>query len=145
MVWVWRFGVNQILAFVLQFDVGANGVNIQADAGFLQLGGLLVEALRESDAGIGGVAGGEGAEDEEVLVNDGGDDGFASGAFVGARLAGAFAADLVAADQGKIENGLRKSGTGFNDLKGTELLPHGRTLNALNIVLNDRAAAAMPA
>ena len=51
-VWVQRFGVDQILAFVLQFDVGADRVNTQTDACFLQFPGLLVEALGERDSGV---------------------------------------------------------------------------------------------
>jgi hypothetical protein len=68
-----RFRVNQILALVLQFDVGPHGINIQSDARFLKFGGLLVESLSERDTSISGVASCQGAKNEQVLVHNGGD------------------------------------------------------------------------
>jgi hypothetical protein len=48
-----RLRVDQILALVLQFDVGSHGVNIQADARFLEFGGLVVKAMCKRDASTG--------------------------------------------------------------------------------------------
>ena len=45
-----RLGDKQGLLFVLQFDVGAKRVDAGADAFFLQIGGLVIESLREIDA-----------------------------------------------------------------------------------------------
>ncbi len=130
-----RFGVNQILALVLQFDVGAHRVNLQTDACFLKCGGLLVEALRQRDASIGGVTRGEGAKNEQILVNHGGDHIFASGQFVGTRPTGSFPADLVAADQREIEDGLRKGRPGLDDLIRPGVLVVRSALDTLNVVL----------
>ena len=61
---------------------------------------------------------------------------FASGHLVGPRLTGSFPADLVAADQREIEDGLREGRPRFDDLKGTGGLA-GSALDTLKIVLID--------
>ena len=115
-----RFGVNQILPLVLQFHVGAHRVYIQTDAGFLQFAGLLVQPLRQRDADVRGVARGQSAQNQQVLIHHRVYHDFARGLFVGARLVRAFAADLVSANLLEVQDGLRKSGTGFDDLEGAK-------------------------
>jgi hypothetical protein len=61
---------------------------------------------------------------------------FASGHLVGPRLTGSFPADLVAADQREIEDGLREGRPRSNDVKGTSVLT-GPVLDTLKIVLID--------
>ena len=96
------FGVNEVLAFVLEFDVGAHSVDIQSDAGFLKFGGLVVKALGEGDTRGGGIASGERTQNEEVLVDDGSDDDLAGSLLVGASFATAFLIDLIITDQREI-------------------------------------------
>ena len=119
MVWVCVSASIRFWLLVLQFDVGAHRVDIQTDARFLEFGGLIVEALRERDTGIGGIACGQRAKNQQILIHDGVDHDFARGLFVGARLVGAFAADLVAANKREVQDGLRKRRAGFDELKRT--------------------------
>src|SRR5580692_4114812 len=134
-----RFGVDQILALVLQFDVGSHAINIQTDTSFLQFGCLFVESLCECDARFGGVARGQSAKNQEVLVHDGIYHDFARGLFVGPRLVGAFATDLVRANFREVQDGLRKSGSGVDYLIGAQICALRSAFDALDIVLKYRA------
>ncbi len=58
---------DQALLFVLQLHVGAQGIDAGADAVLLQVGGLIVNGLRQIDARLGGLHIGGGALAAEVL------------------------------------------------------------------------------
>ena len=133
-----RFRVNQILPFVLQLDIGSDRVDIQADSRFLEFGGLFVESLCKSDPRACGIAGGESAKNQQILIHHQVDHSLPRSLFVRARLACAFAADLVSANLREVQNCLRKSRTGFDYLKGAG---HRSlcVLNALKVVLINRA------
>src|ERR1700722_195016 len=132
-----RFGINQVLTLVLQFDVGSYRVYVQTDSCFLQFPGLVVEPLRKRDTCLRGVAGSQSAKNEKVLVHGGVYHNFARGLFIGPRLVRAFAADLVRANFLEVQDGLRKRRAGLDDLIGTEPSALRRALDALNVVLVD--------
>ena len=62
-------GANESLALALQFDVGAQHIDVQADSRFLQFDGLVVEALRKGNTRAGCFVIGHGAQDKKVLRN----------------------------------------------------------------------------
>src|SRR5580700_4983969 len=134
-----RFRVNQILPFVLQLDVGSDRVDIQTDSCFLEFGGLFVESLCKSDPRACGIARRESSKNQQVLIHDRVDHDLPRGLFVRARLAYVFPADLVSANQREVQNGLRKSWPRFNHLKGAGRRSLWSALNALKVVLINRA------
>jgi hypothetical protein len=117
------FRVDQTLALVLQFDVGPHCVNTQSDASLLQLASLFVEPLCKCDTRAGGIARRHGPKNHQVLVHDRVDYDLARGLIVRASLARTLATDLVLANLREVDDGLRKSRTGFDNLEGACSFP----------------------
>lgn len=92
------FRVDQVLAFVLQFHIGAHGVDIQSDAGFLKFRGLVVQSLGKRDARGCRITRGKRAKHLQVLIDDGIDHNLASRLFVGSRFTPSLLANLVTAN-----------------------------------------------
>ena len=95
---------DEALLLVLKLDVGAQGIDAGADAVLLQIGGLIVERLREVHLGLGRLYVGRGALAAEILGDDQQDALFASGEFSGAAAVHAELGGAVAAPQGQIED-----------------------------------------
>ena len=103
-------GDDQPLLFILQLHIGAQGIDAGADAVLLQIGGLVVDGLRQIDARLGGLDIGGGALAAEVLRHDQEHALLANRGFLGARnvdpdLAGAIAPPEREVEDGSVEVG----------------------------------------
>ena len=111
-----RLRVDQTLLLVLQFHVGAQSVDLQADAGLLQLLGLPEKPLGQRHAGFGRFIPRLRTKDQQILAHHGKRHRLASDALLGSRSPRPLLADLVTADLRQVEDGLRKCRSGFDIL-----------------------------